>query len=191
MGSESAFVPQEPFGGYKCSVPSITSLHVRLYLRRFNRGKHHLSSSATRRSVCQRFSSVVHSLPTPTPTSVLLSIPFVWSRMAAPACICISCVRVCHCCLPAKTKRPTRDRRRRSHAGRWRKNERGMKKGEEGSFRHQFLVGSQVHRAVRWERAGCTPVQSSWPPLHLGHAPSRRRRVCGRRVHLLQAGTRK
>lgn len=84
-----------------------------------------------------------------------------------------------------------RYRRRCSHAGRWRNNEWGMKRGEEGSFRHPFLVGSQVRRAVRWERADCTPVQSSWPPLYLGHAPSRRRRVCRRRVHLLQAGTRK
>lgn len=44
-----------------------------------------------------------------------------------------------------------RYRRRGSCAGRWRKKERGMKGGEERGFSHQFLVGSQVHRAFRWE----------------------------------------
>lgn len=42
--------------------------------------------------------------PTP-PISIQLSTPFVWSHMVAPTRVCISCVCVCHCCQPAKTKR--------------------------------------------------------------------------------------
>lgn len=38
------------------------------------------------------------------------------------------------------------------------------KRGERG-FTRQSLVGSQVHRSVRWEHTVCTPVQTSWPPL--------------------------
>lgn len=42
--------------------------------------------------------------------------------------------------------------------------ERERKRGKRG-FTRQSLVGSQVHRSVRWEHTVCTPVQTSWPPL--------------------------
>lgn len=47
----------------------------------------------------------------------------------------------------------------------------GRQGGERG-FTHQSLVGSQVHRSVRWEHTVCTPVRTSWPPLPVSVAAS-------------------